>query len=131
MFGFQYAGVNSLSFGVALEQPGIHISPLPPTVERRIHIAGQAGSWNYGATFGDLPITLDCFLVQPDRTTMQSYVNALGVLLDPRLGERQLVLPDRTGYYMAAYSGSIDFAPILAVVHFKLPFLCSDPFIHT
>jgi hypothetical protein len=126
---FTFAAVNSSTIGVYLEQGGVHAPFIAPTKDRRISIPTMDGQWDFGAYFDDMPIELDCFIVNKDRVAMMASAASLGDLLDPRAGKRPLILPDRPGYRLARYAGSIDFVPLVMSVKFKLPFI-AEPISH-
>lgn len=132
LLGFVFNGVSSLTYGVALEEPGVDIPLRPPVRERLVTIPTMDGQWDYGSYDNSLPIMLDCFIVnQAGRTALVTAARGMAAVLDPHVGAKPLIVPERSGFYLARYTGTTQFLPLINSVHFKLPFIATDPVLHS
>lgn len=126
--GFTFGGIHCSTFGIKSKTK---TSMLPETNDREASVPGKDGVWYFGTDYGKRPVEQECILKGTNRADFLTKVHSISAWLDPKKGEKKLILdeePDK--YCMARVSGSIPLEQLVMAGKFTLPFVLSDPYFY-
>lgn len=129
MGGFTFDGVHSSTYGIKAKAiPSL----APSTRDREESVPGRDGVWYFGSEFDKRPLEIECTVKGTSRTDFLAKCEQIAAWLNPKKGERKLILDEKPDKYcMARYSGSIPLEQLVVAGKFTVPFMSSDPYFYS